>query len=284
MCGLLIGILLVSAGVTSTYLGLVRPLADVLTAKTWQEGSLVSGRAEVLPFHGITHADFTYICEHDGHRVAGKRYSFVHPTAFLDEETLSQMQRGLGRVCYVDPSNANRVVISRDVPWTAYRYSGVLMLVAGGLMLWWIRLLHHDFARAAISARALVRLAGALLVGWAVIPLVWSSSVTQVLVIGVGLLAPGLALLWLAPWALRATSVWFFTLSLLGPCFGLNPFALMDMPTDDLHDPGFVAEYVVNCFAFTFGAWAVALLATTVATHSETVAKLLPRTQSPLND
>lgn len=275
MCGWVIGLLLVGAGVTSTHLGLVRPLADVVTARKWQEGSLVSGRAEVLPFHGIMHADFTYVCEHDGRRVAGERYSFVHPTAFLDEETLLQMQGGLGDVCYVDPSDASRSVVSRDVPWTAYRYSGVLMLVAGGLMLWWVRLLPRDFARAAISARALVRLAGALLAGWAAIGLVRSSSATQVLLTSIGLFAPALALLWLAPLALRVTSVWLCALSLLGPCVGLNPFALMDMPTDELHDPGFLIEYVVNCLAFTFGAWAVALLATTVATISETVAKLL---------
>jgi hypothetical protein len=263
--GLLIALLLMGAGILKTYFGVVRPLRDTLHARSWEQARVVSGRAKIIPFHGIAHVHFEYVYEYHGRRYTGNRYSFVHPTYFMAEAALFAMQDGLPAVCYVDPLAPTRAVIDRELPWSAYRYTGIYVLLAGFFVLVWLRLFRQDFGTAARTARIVTRAVGVVLTGWAVVRLSHATSGVHFAVAGLGIIAPAMSLLWLNAAALRVSAVWFCLVSIIGSCLALNPFALMDVSTDDVHDPGFVAEQGVNILIFTVALWTLAFAAATVA-------------------
>lgn len=177
-------------------LGVVRPALDVVRARDWVAVPLVEGRADVLPFHGVVHADFTYRYRVAGTDHVGHRYAFVHPSAFVDEDTMLGFQDGLGRTAWVSPTDPDASVVVRDVPRRGYRLAGLYVTAVGLVLLGLGWLLS--------SVRGPV-----------------SSTLRVLAAVPIGLLA----------------------LLLLVDSF--DPFAMMDLATDEIHDPGCVLEHAL---------------------------------------
>ena len=73
---------------------------------------------------------------------------------------------------------------------------------------------------------------------------------------------PALALLSLPPNALRVSAIFLLGGAFLIICTAaFNPFAIGDLPTDELHDPGYVIEHMVTWTGIAVLMIALALLA-----------------------
>ncbi len=244
----LLAALLLVAGVVKMGLGVARPLFDVVRARLWVQVPLTSGDAEILPFHGEVHTKFKYGYEFNGSKYIGTRYAFVHPASFLSGSQLLDLQNGSGfpSTCYVNPAIPSQSVIRRDLPIQGYRLSCLVFLACGAVLLYWSR--HPLRGWATHFPGATLRLLGCGFV------LHGSYRMGRVIHDPVALFlhliltaGPALALL-----SLRPTGLYVISFCLLcGACLviggaAFNPFAMGDLSTDRLHDPGYIIEHMIT--------------------------------------
>ena len=252
-----LAILLLAAGAVKTGLGVVRPLCDVVRARGFVQVPVTWGQAQVLPFHGVVHATFRYGYVFDGKPYEGSRYAFVHPASFLPEERLLDLQSRshFPATCAVNPSAPSESVVLRELPVTAYRGSGLALLVCGVLMLLWSRgPLRRSTAQLPL---AVLRGAGCLLalyVAWRA-GRFWRDPGRLLNVLLAACLA--LTLLGARPLALRIVSLGLLCVAFLVLCgAALDPLTIGELPTDGRHDPGYAIEHMA-----TWTAVAVLLIA-----------------------
>lgn len=269
---------LLACGTLKVYFGLIRPAADVVAARSWVEAPVRSFSSQILPFHGILYANVEYVYEYRGRRFAGARFAFTHPTSYLDDDALFALDEKPPPTCFVDPSKPWRSVLDRTLPLHAFRPWGLAAVAVGAALLMWLRVLRTNLQRAALSVRIALRFAGLCLLGFGLWATAKSSSPVHV-VMAMFFVVPSLGLLWLDPAWLRVAGVLAAVPGGLSCGFAACPFALMESPLDDLHDPGFALEFIVGALAISLTLWAVALLASIAAMLGEAAA----RTQASLS-
>lgn len=261
-----LAILLLAAGAVNTGLGVVRPLCDVVRARSFVQVPVTWGKAQVLSLHGVMHVTFRYRYVFDGKPYEGTRYAFVHPAAFLPEERLLDLQSSarFPATCAVNPSAPWESVVVRELPLAAYRGSGLAILVCGVLLLLWSRGPLRRFT--AQVPLAVLRGAGCLLVlyvAWRA-GRFWRDPGRLLNVLLAACLA--LTLLVARPLALRIVSLGLLCLAFLALCgAALGPLALGELPTDGRHDPGSAIEYLATWMAAAVLLFALAWMARFVA-------------------
>ncbi len=134
---LAIGLLFI--GSLKTCFGVAQPLSEVIRARSWVLVPLAWGQVQVLPFHGETSVKVAYRYEFGGRTLSGGRYAFIPPNSFLSAEALFALQDHAPAACYVNPSRPSESVLVRDLPWRAYSWTGLALLLCGALLLLWSR-------------------------------------------------------------------------------------------------------------------------------------------------
>lgn len=143
--GILFGLPFLGMGLLFCWMMAIRPVLDVMESQAWSEIPCTIATSEVERVSGSDGPTYriaiTFSYTVDGRDYTGGNYDFSDASSSGYDgkaEVVSQYPVGRDAVCWVDPDDPTRAVLSRDIPTLVYfvfPFTSLFILVGAGIIL-----------------------------------------------------------------------------------------------------------------------------------------------------